>query len=449
MKKLILSILLMACSISSAYAFIFASSENAFLYTRATIELPEGWIQNPITDKMIESGIVLYLTSHIDPRKGMLLKTIKRSDIPDMMSFAMSEKSVLENKFSNPQTSDISQLRINGVPSWRYEVTNKSEGDRALTYSVTLFESDKEVVQVSVWGPLSETEQDRATFLKSVNSLTGLSLSSSSVVSSKSPLNVAQSDLPDSSIKSGQAKINTIKKAESSVGEKKLPLVTEIFGTLPGIPSELRKQALFVEFQGSQAITALIKDELTTKGYQVVEDRTLATVQLLGFGFFSSKWGKWPRFGGEIGYLVEKSGGINRIEVDNFPECVGQSPRASYVSFDLANAQTLARYGASSVGAAAGGVAISTAVELIGEKTGLASATRRGFSNLVGGGNLALDNPLCIFGCDNDQSLTLRLVLVEQDKAVNLFRIDSSLASRKHMPNEMLVETLKNSLSLF
>lgn len=408
-------------------------------------------MQNPITDKMIENGIVLYLTSNTDPTKGMVLKTIKRSDIADMMTFANSEKSILEKKFADSQTSNVSQLLINGIPSWRYEVTDKSNGNSALTYSVTIFESANEVIQASVWGTYTDIEQDRVAFLKSINSLTGLPLPlpSTQVVLPQSQQKVEQLVSPDSFRKSAQVRINTIKKVEATVGEKKLALVTDISGTLTGIPLELRTQSLYVEFHGSPKLTTFIKNELAIKGYQVVEDRTKATVKLLGFGFFSSKWGNAPRFGGDIGYLVEKSGGVDRIEVDNFPECVGQSSRGSYVSVDFANVETLSQYGASNVGAAVGGVVFSTAIDVIGEKTGLASATRRGFSNLVGGGNLGLDNPVCLFGCDNNQSLAVNFVLTEQDKAVNLFRIDTSLVSRKHMPNEMLSETLKNTLTLF
>lgn len=448
MKSAILSFLVMVCVSSTGHAFIFASGENKFIYTQARIELPDGWIQNPVTDKMIENGFVLHLTSHENPSKGMVLKTIKRSDVADMASYVNSEKIQLEKKFTAPHVSELLQLTINGIPAWRYEVTDKSKGEAALTYSVTTFEGDKEIVVASVWGPVADASYEE-TFLKSVNSLTGLQLAPAALALQKDGRINGQLNTRVSTSPSIPMTLSSLKKAESTIGEKKLPLVSEVYGTIPEIPSELRQQFLYVDFYGSPTLKEFVAKELASRGYQIVEDRSTATVVLLGFGFFSSKWANAPRFGGDIGYLVEKSGGINQVEVDNFPECVGQSYRATSVSVDLGNVETLSQHGASTMGAAVGGVVFSTAINIIGEKTGLAAATRRGFSNLVGGGNLGLDNPVCLFGCDNVQSLTVRFVIAEQERSINLFRIDTSLSSRKHMPNEMLADALKHGLAIF
>ena len=160
-----------------------------------------------------------------------------------------------------------------------------------------------------------------------------------------------------------------------------------------------------------------------------------------------------PRFGGALGHLVEKSGGIDKIEVDNFPEYKGKLPSAS-VNIDLGTVQSVADYkvnnGSSLAGGLAGGVAVAAGVDYFGEKTGLKSAMNGGFLRLVGGGNLGLDDPICFNGCEKTQTLIINVAIAGDSKGVEIFTVETNLTgTKKHMPNEILAENLKHVLSLF
>lgn len=252
-------------------------------------------------------------------------------------------------------------------------------------------------------------------------------------------------------------KTEPISQVESSIEVKgnKLPMVTQLSGSQPGLPADLHTKSLYVEFQGSPLLTAFLREELTKKGYQFVEEKTQATYVIVGSGVYKTKMtgAGYARFGGQVAALVEKSHGIDKIDVDQFPECVGQTPDAA-VHVDLGAAQSVANsniaHGSSVAGGVAGGIAVAAGVDYIGEKTGLRKAVNGGFLRMIGGGNLGLDDPMCLFDCNKTQTLTINLVVAEHGQPINLLAIETVLkGTKKHMPNEELAENLKNGLTLF
>lgn len=248
-----------------------------------------------------------------------------------------------------------------------------------------------------------------------------------------------------------------ISKVESFLDAKgdKLPLVTQLSGNQPSIPSDMHSKTIYIEFQGSPMLTTYLKNELEKKGYQFVDDKNKAAYVFVGSGIYATKMTSagYPRFGAPIGALVEKSGGIDKIDVDQFPEYVGKAPSAT-AQIDLGAVQSVANYnignGSSIAGGVAGGVGVAMGIDYLGEKTGLKKAVNSGFGHLVGGGNLGLDDPICFFGCDKTQTLIINLAIGVNNQVIDLIKIETTLTgTKKHMPNEILAENLKNGLSLF
>jgi hypothetical protein len=246
-----------------------------------------------------------------------------------------------------------------------------------------------------------------------------------------------------------------ISKVESTLAFKgdKLPLVTQLSGSEASLPPDFHSKPIYIEFQGSPILTAYFKNEFGKKGYQLVDDKAQAAYMLVGSGTYVTMWKKWPAFGGQIGHIVEKSQGIGMIDVDQFPECVGKTPDTS-VHVDLGAVQSVANYnighGSSIAGGVAGGMAVAAGIDIIGEKTGLKQAVNGGFLHVVGGGNLGLDKPICFFGCDIKQTMIINFVVEKNGQPRDLFSIETVLeGTKKHMPNEILAENLKNGLTLF
>jgi hypothetical protein len=255
-----------------------------------------------------------------------------------------------------------------------------------------------------------------------------------------------------------------IGKVDSSLEVKgdKLPLVTQLSGSTSGIPPALHTKSIYLELQDGPLLTAYLKNELSKKGYQFVDDKTQAAYVILGNGVYFSRMADagfdaanhgQPRFGAPVGPLVEKSGGIDKIEVDKFPEYVGKLPSAP-AKVDMGIVQSVAKYnisnGSSLSGGVGAGVGVAAGIEYLGRVTGVESAVNHGFLHLIGGGNLGLDDPACFAGCKKTQYLIENFVITDNGKAIDRFKCVTLLTgTKKHMPNEILAENMKNLLSLF
>lgn len=120
-------------------------------------------------------GGVLFTTNRTI-NSGLFLRTTKRSGITDMMAFADSQKADQVNRLDDVKQSEISQLVINGLPAWRFEVTGKGKTSKlTITYLLTVFEGDEEIVIVNTWTAATGFAQQKESLLKIVDSLTGLS----------------------------------------------------------------------------------------------------------------------------------------------------------------------------------------------------------------------------------------------------------------------------------
>jgi hypothetical protein len=141
--------------------------------TSAKIDLPDGWEPRPLTDAMkIAGSILLALNRTIDSGLGLL--TTKRSGITDMLTFANTKRASQAGRLQDAQQSAVTQLVINGLPAWRFDVTGKVKSGQTFTYLHTIFESDQEIVTVLVWASPSGFALHKESLLKIVDSLTGL-----------------------------------------------------------------------------------------------------------------------------------------------------------------------------------------------------------------------------------------------------------------------------------
>lgn len=143
--------------------------------TQAKMDFPEGWESQQVSDSLKANGAIVYALNKTTD-SGLLLSATKRSSITDMMAFANSQELGQASRLQDAQQSAITQLEINGLPAWRYEVTGKNKkSGHAFTYLHTIFEGDQEIVIVNVWSTQLGFVQQKESLLKIVDSLTGLS----------------------------------------------------------------------------------------------------------------------------------------------------------------------------------------------------------------------------------------------------------------------------------
>lgn len=169
------------CNVSShpIRALLSPNSRSAIteekIETRATIELPDGWIQQPLSDQLRASSTVLFVVNKtIDA--GLIMTSLNRVSVTDMEVYLASIRNGESDRFDNIEISELIKININGVNAWQYELTaNLRTALRPkIRYLKTFYEGDEEIIHVASWTTASNYNSQRETLLKIANSVTGL-----------------------------------------------------------------------------------------------------------------------------------------------------------------------------------------------------------------------------------------------------------------------------------
>lgn len=142
--------------------------------SNARIDLSDGWESLPLSEAQKIDRVLLFAINKTT-ESVIQLSTTKHSDIADMQAFAVSKRANQASRSQDAQSSEITQLVINGLPAWRYEVTGKIKSGIAFTTLTTIFESNQEIVIVNIATTAARFPQQKESLLKIVDSLTGLS----------------------------------------------------------------------------------------------------------------------------------------------------------------------------------------------------------------------------------------------------------------------------------
>jgi hypothetical protein len=122
---------------------------RAAINSEVRLDLPIGWERKPKTDAMTNNGVITYaLNQTID--SGVLLSSVKRDRITDLMSFAQSRRADQAGRLTEVTFGDITDEQLNGHRCIRFSVTGTVKGQR-FTYSFAIIEGTSEIAVVNTW----------------------------------------------------------------------------------------------------------------------------------------------------------------------------------------------------------------------------------------------------------------------------------------------------------
>jgi hypothetical protein len=154
--------------------FVAQQISNVPVTTEARLELSDDWVPKEITEDQKKRKIVL-LAGNKELKATLLLSTTQSSEIETGETVT---KRLLKNqsaKLDNPVGSEITSTIIHGAKAWQYHIAgNLKESKVAITYTVTLYEGDKEFVVLNTYSATENYEKLRPDLSKIENSLTGI-----------------------------------------------------------------------------------------------------------------------------------------------------------------------------------------------------------------------------------------------------------------------------------
>jgi hypothetical protein len=141
--------------------------------TQARIDIPDGWVQQPVTDSLKTGGVVMYATNKtLDA--GLQLATWKRAGITDVGDFVASRKALQTSRLKESEQFPTTRLIVSGLPAWRYELRGRAPNGIDIKYTATIVESEQEIVGVLAWTTAAGFEQTRERLVSIADSIAGL-----------------------------------------------------------------------------------------------------------------------------------------------------------------------------------------------------------------------------------------------------------------------------------
>lgn len=169
-------------------ALLDFSTSSSFT-SKAGINLPAFWEPKSLTEQQKLAGAILMAKNvTLSSDTGLLIHTMKREIVPDMMAGVVRLRSQQASRLDEPQESEIEQISINGVRAWRFEVAGKTKGTfgNKFTYLTTVLEGDKEVVVANAWTPTILFEKQKEALKQLAKNITGIDAPASPVVAAPS-----------------------------------------------------------------------------------------------------------------------------------------------------------------------------------------------------------------------------------------------------------------------
>jgi hypothetical protein len=142
--------------------------------TQARINIPDGWVQQPVSDALKAGGVVLSAWNQtLDA--GLQLATFKRPAMTSADEFVASRKASQLTRLRESQGTPTTRLSIDGLPAWRYEVSGRVPDGKIATYTITIVEGAHELVSVMAWTTAVAFKEGRGQQLTAIaDTLAGL-----------------------------------------------------------------------------------------------------------------------------------------------------------------------------------------------------------------------------------------------------------------------------------
>jgi hypothetical protein len=141
--------------------------------TKVRLNLPAGWEQKALTDKLASSGALAYATNRTTDTAAVLMAA-KREGITDLMTYAVSRRAAQANNLADVRQSEVTQVEVNGKRGMRFDVTGALKNGVKVTYQITLVEGTTDIGILSVWTTAAGYEQQRAAMEQLAVNISGL-----------------------------------------------------------------------------------------------------------------------------------------------------------------------------------------------------------------------------------------------------------------------------------
>jgi hypothetical protein len=153
--------------------------------TQARINIPAGWLSQPVTDAMRMNGAVLYYTNRtLDA--GLQLATFKRAIGASTLDLVEAKKASQLAHLKEAQQGPTTQIVLAGLPAWRYEVSGRVSSGADFKYLSTFVEGENEIVGLIAWTSTPNFDRTKDKLQSIVSSISGLSNAGATQVSTAS-----------------------------------------------------------------------------------------------------------------------------------------------------------------------------------------------------------------------------------------------------------------------
>ncbi len=154
--------------------------------TQASILLPDGWTQLPVTDSMKAVGVVSFMQNRTI-EAWMQVATYPRTGVTDLFAFVEAKKASQISRLRDAESVQTAQLTVGGLRAWRYEVRGRIQNGTDVRYTVTFIEGVSEVIGINAWTAAAGFDAAKAHLTAIADSVTGLAASRTQVVTTASP----------------------------------------------------------------------------------------------------------------------------------------------------------------------------------------------------------------------------------------------------------------------
>lgn len=141
--------------------------------SKVHLNLPAGWEERALTEKMISIGVISFLTNRTTDT-GAALMSAKKAGITDLMTFAASKRAAQANSLTDVQQSPVSALEINGKRAMRFDVTGILKTGQKLSYLMTLVEGDTDIAILNTWTTAAGFEQQKEAMGRLAENIAGI-----------------------------------------------------------------------------------------------------------------------------------------------------------------------------------------------------------------------------------------------------------------------------------
>ena len=149
-----------------------ANSQPVQSASGVRLNLPAGWEQRPLTERMASTGVIVFAVNRTTDT-GAVLTSVKRQGITDLMTYATTRRAAQANNLTDVQQSSVSPVQVSGKNGMRFEVTGALKTGQKLSYLMTIIEGDTDIVILNTWTTAAGLDLQRAAMGQLAENISG------------------------------------------------------------------------------------------------------------------------------------------------------------------------------------------------------------------------------------------------------------------------------------